>query len=95
MAEKNIGLAHAGMYVKSIDGRWIPFSGTIVVQPAEETEFAQLQNADDLTTIITYNEANSRGTVKNIVYNSPGLSMTATETFTSGTNTITIVRTGL
>lgn len=95
MSERNIGLSHVGMYVKNIDGRWIPFSGTIVLQPASQTEFEQLQNADDLTSIITYNESNSMGTVKNIVYSSPGLGMSATETFTSGTNTITIVRTGL
>lgn len=95
MANKNLGLSYAGMYVKNIDGRWIPFSGTIVVQPASDTEFDRLQNADDLSTIITYNESNSRGTVKKIVYSSPGMGLTATETFTSGTNTITIVRTGL
>ena len=95
MSANNIGLNHAGMYVKHPSGRWIPFSGTITVAPTAQTEFEQLEKADDLSTIITYNESASRGTVKNIVYLSPGLGLTATETFTSGTNTITIIRTGL
>ena len=79
------------MYVKNPDGRWIPFSGTITVLPQTYTEYEQLVNADDLVTIITYLDSN-KDTVDNIEYVSAGIGKTITETFASGTSTLTITR---
>ena len=56
--------------------------------------FARLmENADDLVTVIQYNEPDTRTTVSGITYTSATLGTTAYETFVSGTNVLTITRT--
>ena len=88
MADQNIGLTRAGMYIRTVDGRWIPFDGTI---STSNTEYLQLLNADDLVTTINYTDS-TKETVSTVVMTSAVLGITSTETFVSGITTLTITR---
>ena len=67
-------------------------SGTVSASGVEVSSFGRLMEADDLVTTITYNEPDSRTTVGVITYESSDIGMSATETFASGVNYITITR---
>lgn len=84
----NEGISKIGNLIwDDVNKKWIPQTAS-----SEEAGFTRLINADDLVTVIQYNEPNTRDTVSGILYSSAGLGTSATETFVSGTNTLTITR---
>jgi hypothetical protein len=84
----NEGISKVGNLIwDSTNKKWIPQTVSL-----EELGFTKLINSDDLVTVIQYNEPDSRTTVSGITYTSPGLGTSATETFVSGTNVLTITR---
>jgi len=65
---------------------------TTRVSGVETSDFVRIVSARDLVTTIQYNESDLRTTVSGITYTSVLLGRTATETFVSGTNFLTITR---
>ena len=68
-------------------------SGTTNVSGVEVTDWTRLNYADDLVTVIQYNEPAARTTVSGITYTSSSLSLNGLEVFVSGVNTLSITRT--
>jgi len=92
------GMQRVGQYIwDDSTNEWIKYSpvgaGNITnVSGTEITDFVRVQNADDLVTVVQYNEPSVRTTVSGVTYSSATLGITAYETLVSGTNTLTISR---
>lgn len=85
------GIQRLGNYIwDDTNNKWV--KQTASISGVGVSDFVRLANANDLITVIQYNETDSRTTVGDITYSSSNLNLTAVETFVSGTNTLTITR---